>query len=649
MKILSSIIFLCICTNVLVAGTQQQPCTLPVITYCPESIITCEGIESISIAVTTVAADSYQWKKGNTLIESQVVNNITIVTFNNVSIEDAGDYTVDVTNACGTVTSNIITFTVKPEGNAGHISGNESLCSGEIPSSISNIALNLGDDGFQTYIWLKKTVNGDWTMISGETGSSYTSTDIITESYRYRRMTTTVDGCFSNVVNKNVYSVVINNPETVCAGVEVQFSGIIEGVEDFSNTVYKWYLNNALVTQDEIYTTDSLKNGDKVQLAVISDICLAPIISNIVTAQVSSITTPSLTISGRSIVDICSPVDLTVTPINGGLSPSYRWIKNNISIDWIGNFGTLIEDNYVEGDIFTCEMTSSLACVTSSKVISNPVTAHITPYPLVSIGIITSGTLTNGQSIMLKAIPSEESPYSLSFTWYKNGQIVGDATETLNTIYNSGEVYTVKMDVSSWCINKTYSFFSEPLTLSSQFSTSISGPVSVLPNQEGVQYAVPDRTGMTYYWEVPDNANIVSGQGTHSIVVDFGVNANTFSANQRTAINNVITVKETNANDVSSTLTLQVSITTDTRDIWLVTALLIYPVPVQDACYIEIKEELSSQASVTCTLYDSKGLLITTGIGIDKIKIDMHAVPPGIYLLLVEKDGSIASKKVIKQ
>jgi hypothetical protein len=50
----------------------------------------------------------------------------------------------------------------------------------------------------------------------------------------------------------------------------------------------------------------------------------------------------------------------------------------------------------------------------------------------------------------------------------------------------------------------------------------ISGPTTVCAWQQGLVYSCPPMPGVTYVWSVPQNATIVSGQGTPSITVNWG-------------------------------------------------------------------------------------------------------------------------------
>lgn len=53
----------------------------------------------------------------------------------------------------------------------------------------------------------------------------------------------------------------------------------------------------------------------------------------------------------------------------------------------------------------------------------------------------------------------------------------------------------------------------------------IAGSTTPVQNETGVSYSISPISNVTnYVWTVPSDASIVSGQGTPSIVVDFGVN-----------------------------------------------------------------------------------------------------------------------------
>jgi len=50
----------------------------------------------------------------------------------------------------------------------------------------------------------------------------------------------------------------------------------------------------------------------------------------------------------------------------------------------------------------------------------------------------------------------------------------------------------------------------------------INGQDSVTANSHAISYTVPAIDGLNYHWQVPEGAQIISGQGTHQIEVDWG-------------------------------------------------------------------------------------------------------------------------------
>jgi hypothetical protein len=69
---------------------------------------------------------------------------------------------------------------------------------------------------------------------------------------------------------------------------------------------------------------------------------------------------------------------------------------------------------------------------------------------------------------------------------------------------------------------------------------AINGPATVCVNQQGVTYSVASAYGATdYLWTVPTGASIVSGQGTPTIVVNFGASAGSVKAQARNSCGNL--------------------------------------------------------------------------------------------------------------
>jgi hypothetical protein len=94
-----------------------------------------------------------------------------------------------------------------------------------------------------------------------------------------------------------------------------------------------------------------------------------------------------------------------------------------------------------------------------------------------------------------------------SYTWNINGQTY---TQSGNYYYNSN------------CQDYVLSLTIAPSGNAPATPSIISGPTNNLCNMQNVVYSVTNVIGLTYNWVVPSGATIVSGQGTNSIIVNFG-------------------------------------------------------------------------------------------------------------------------------
>lgn len=86
---------------------------------------------------------------------------------------------------------------------------------------------------------------------------------------------------------------------------------------------------------------------------------------------------PSVSIAASS-NSICSgtSVTFTVTPTNGGSSPSYQWKLNGTNVGT--NSTTYTNSGFTNGDVVSCVMTSNAACASPATATSNSVTMSVT-------------------------------------------------------------------------------------------------------------------------------------------------------------------------------------------------------------------------------------------------------------------------------
>ncbi len=104
------------------------------------------------------------------------------------------------------------------------------------------------------------------------------------------------------------------------------------------------------------------------------------------------------------------------------------------------------------------------------------------------------------------------------FTWHYPGDAVLNGTannDSIHLTWGCGEGY-VKVVAENICGTGSDSIL---VTLK---DPGITGPSTVAENATDVQYEVDSMPAMSYQWSVPAGALITGGQGTHSILVDFG-------------------------------------------------------------------------------------------------------------------------------
>ena len=131
---------------------------------------------------------------------------------------------------------------------------------------------------------------------------------------------------------------------------------------------------------------------------------------------------PGVTVTA-SADTVCSGTSVTFTavPVNGGASPSYQWSVNGSNAGT--NADTYITSTLADGDVVTCELTTSEACVTVPTSVSNAVTMTVTNLSVVPAGV--ASTAVNGQVCLGSNVTLSVIGGSLesgdSWQWYEGG------------------------------------------------------------------------------------------------------------------------------------------------------------------------------------------------------------------------------------
>ncbi len=118
------------------------------------------------------------------------------------------------------------------------------------------------------------------------------------------------------------------------------------------------------------------------------------------------------------------------------------------------------------------------------------------------------------------------------YTWtVPAGATIASGTGTNSITVNFGTTSgNVQVTPTSSCGDGSPTSVAVALTAAPSAAGSINGDTVICPNTTGVAYSISAVSGATNYtWSVPGDANITSGQGGTSIVVDFGTSSGNVS------------------------------------------------------------------------------------------------------------------------
>ncbi|MDP1620835.1 MAG: FISUMP domain-containing protein, partial [Bacteroidales bacterium] len=333
----------------------------------------CSGVPVVFSVPAIPFAQNYLWEfpAGATIVIGQNTNSVTVI-FGTGTIP--GFIVVRGENTCGPGSPNSKWLNVNPSP-IPVISGDNEICQ-------DNMVIYQTDPGNMLYLW---DVSVGGSILTGGTltddfaGVSWSvpGPQWITIQY------TDTNGCVAidpaifnvNVASQNPVSVTVSASENnICAGASVTFTAI--PVNAGSNPIYQWQVNGINAGTNQSTYNYLPADNDIVQCSLFSNLTCTlnnPATSNAVTMVVNQVLPVSVTISpGANPVCAGTNVIFTANPVNVGSSPAYQW-KVNANNASNGN-NTWFTYTPVNGDVITCEVSSSELCISGNPALSNPVT-----------------------------------------------------------------------------------------------------------------------------------------------------------------------------------------------------------------------------------------------------------------------------------
>jgi hypothetical protein len=164
----------------------------------------------------------------------------------------------------------------------------------------------------------------------------------------------------------------------------------------------------------------------------------------------------------------------------------------------------------------------------------------------------------------------------------------------------------------------------------------IDGPATVCTGEQGLQFEVSPVFGaVSYTWVVPSGSSIIAGQGTSSIIVDWGINSG------------LVTVTSTNACGSSGTRTLNVIVNCKISGEIPGVLVNAYPNPVASELTVEVTAETANAYSLELTDVSGRvvynGQMNTTG-GLKTTTVDVSTLSKGMYLLTVRSNDGFSNQ-----
>ena len=178
--------------------------------------------------------------------------------------------------------------------------------------------------------------------------------------------------------------------------------------------------------------------------------------SNVIAATVLPNVQPSVSISSDK-VNLCQgdPAIFTATPVNGGATPGYHWLINSLPAGTdAASFNT---STLADGDVVSCLLSSTAACLTSATALSNLISVDVQPATYPSPVIDYPLPICSGQPVSFKARTG--TVIDPIYSWRLNDAIAG-----------SQDSYTVPSvadgDKISCTLSENNSICSRPVTVS---------------------------------------------------------------------------------------------------------------------------------------------------------------------------------------
>ncbi|MFN5031799.1 MAG: beta strand repeat-containing protein, partial [Flavobacteriia bacterium] len=478
----------------------------------------CENATNNTYSIGAVSgATSYNWTvpSGASIASGQGTTSV-VVDFGTTS----GNVSVTATNSCGTSAAAIAAVTLNSApATPGSITGATSLC-----QNASNNTYSIGAvSGASSYNW---TVPSGASIASGQ-GTTSVVVDFGTTSGNMSVTATNSCGASSlsnlNVVIETLPPTNISAsaaPDPTCIGSSVTLSGNASG-----GSIWSWTGPNGFTSSSQNPTIPSVTLADEgTYFLSVSNACGSGALSdNFNDGNYTS----NLTWAVQS-GDFKSSVNF-LQGNNGSTNDIITTASNQAYGSW--EFDYIFQTN-AGGS--SQKIRFFLTAQTTALSSTNGYYIYLDGTDVLRLNKISSGVPTqlisttlpsNTMNGTIKVIRSSDNNFELFFDGVSKGTFE-DATYTTSSyigVWNTGGFVSDNHKIDNIACNPSVSASVNTISNSITAPGSITGATSLCENATNNTYSIATVSGATSYnWTVPTGASIVSGQGSTSVVVDFG-------------------------------------------------------------------------------------------------------------------------------
>ncbi|MBK0402939.1 gliding motility-associated C-terminal domain-containing protein [Adhaeribacter sp. BT258] len=227
----------------------SQPVKVQVIARPVAAIVTAQTICAGATATLTANGNGLQYQWFNAATGGQPI--FSGNTFNTPALQNTTEYFLEAINAqgCHSTVRSKVTINVMPVIANNFISMNQTICAGEIPTSLTG-SLPAGGNGAYTYIWESSTDNVTFAPAAGNHLAVNYAPAALTQTTWFRRVVSS-GSCQQNnsasvkitVIPGIISNTITTQPQIICAGNTPQIINATQPIGGNGTFTYLWQMS----------------------------------------------------------------------------------------------------------------------------------------------------------------------------------------------------------------------------------------------------------------------------------------------------------------------------------------------------------------------------------------------------------------------